>query len=59
MIPVVIYSSIHNVHYAALEMSVTGWFQQPVDLDTLRALIDKYRYRSPASPLGKPSDDRG
>src|SRR5438105_3841907 len=30
-IPVVIYSGYHNVHYAALEMGVAGFFQKPVD----------------------------
>jgi len=44
-IPVVIYSGYHNVHYAALELGVAGYFQKPVDPDKLLELIETYRYR--------------
>jgi CheY-like chemotaxis protein len=44
MIPIVVYSGIHNVHYAALEMGVVGYFQQPVQIDTLRELVARYRF---------------
>jgi CheY-like chemotaxis protein len=44
-IPVVIYSGYHNVHYAALELGVAGYFQKPVDPEKLLELIETYRYR--------------
>jgi len=44
-IPVVIYSGYHNVHYAALELGVAGYFQKPVDPEKFLALIETYRYR--------------
>jgi len=44
-IPVVIYSGYHNVHYAALELGVAGYFQKPVDPVKFLELIETYRYR--------------
>ena len=44
-IPVVIYSGYHNVHYAALELGVAGYFQKPVDPEKFLELIETYRYR--------------
>src|SRR5512140_1317201 len=38
-IPVVIYSGYHNVHYAALELGVAGYFQKPVDPEKFLELI--------------------
>lgn len=45
MIPVVIYSGYHNVHYAALELRVAAYFQKPVDPEKLLQMVDTYRYR--------------
>jgi putative two-component system response regulator len=45
MIPVVIYSGYHNVHYAALELGVAAYFQKPVDPEKFLKLVDTYRYR--------------
>ncbi len=45
MIPVVIYSGYHNVHYAALELGVAAYFQKPVDPTEFLQMAAKHRYR--------------
>jgi CheY-like chemotaxis protein len=45
MIPVVIYSGYHNVHYAALELRVAASFQKPVDPEKFLEMVETYRYR--------------
>ena len=44
-IPVVIYSGYHNVHYAALELGVTAYFQKPVDPQKFLEFVETYRYQ--------------
>ena len=44
-IPLVIYSGYHNVHYAALELGVVGYFQKPVHPEVLLEAVETYRFR--------------
>jgi CheY-like chemotaxis protein len=46
MIPVIIYSGFHNVHYAALELGVAAHFKKPVDPKALLQMVEIHRYRS-------------
>jgi len=45
MIPVVIYSGYHNVHYAALELGVSAYFQKPVDPEKFLKMAETCRYQ--------------
>jgi CheY-like chemotaxis protein len=44
-IPVVAYSGLHNIHYAALELGSVAVLEKPFDAATLLEAIETHRYR--------------